>query len=189
MQPLDNSYDVTLIKKIPYLTEFLLFLLLPGIVVLFLSFFFIYNSGDSPNEMQIVSLIKIIPEKMQYLLFYFGISTVLFYPLYKYVKIYKPAKLNFNEQFLSIRGKNLEIIIPIEKISKIHFKDPYNYKGESKQKLTIYIRKKFTDAIMIKLNDYTYSDELMSGLINIKNLNAIFSESNASMDFESSSTI
>ena len=180
-----NSYEVTLIKKIPYLTELLLFLLLPGLLVLFTAYFFLVPSGQSANEMQIVTIIRIIPEKGQFILLYLGLSTIIFYPLYKYLKIYKRAFFTFNEQILSIQGKNFELKIPVDIVSKIYFKDPDNYSGESKETLTIYIQEKFMKTTTLRLRHYLLADQLITELSNIEKLRPRLAESDGASYIDS----
>jgi hypothetical protein len=185
MQTQDKSYEVTIIKKVPYLTEFLFFLLLPGILVLLMTYVFLLPSALSSNEMQVVALFKLIPDNLQFILLYFGLSTIILYPLYKFVKIYKTARLTFNDQFLLIHGKYLDLKIPVNKISKIYFKDPINYRGESKEKLIIYILEKSMRTTTLKLKDYSSSEDLFNDFTEIENLRPLLAESNATVYVES----
>ncbi len=181
----NTSYEVTLIKKMPYLTELLLFVLLPGVLVLLTAYFFLLPSGQSSNEMQIVTIIRIIPEKGQFILLYLGLSTIIFYPLYKYLKIYKRAFLTFDDQILSIQGKNFEITISLDIVSKIYFKDPDNYRGESKETLTIYIQEKFMKTTTLRLRHYSHADQLLTELTNIEKLRPRLAESDGASYIDS----
>ena len=185
MQTSNNSYEVTIIKKIPYLTEFLFILLIPGVLTLLIAYYFMFPSGQSTNNMQIVAVLRIIPEKVQFLLLYFGLSTILLYPFYKYVKMYRRAMLTFNDQFLSIQGKNVNLKIPVDTISKIYFKEPINYRGDSKKNLTIYIQEKFMNTTTLKLKDYSNADKLITGLTNIDELRPLLAESNTAFYIDS----
>lgn len=184
MQTQDNSYEVTIIKKVPYLTEFLFFLLLPGILVLLLGYVFLLPSVQSSNEMQVIALFKLIPDNLQFIFLYFGLSTIILFPLYKYVKIYKQAKLIVNEKFLSIKGRSIDFRIPVNTISKIYFKDPTNFRGESKERLIIYILEKSMRITTLKLKDYSKSENLLKNFITIENLQPLLAESNATVYIE-----
>jgi len=158
---------------------------MPGLLTLLLAYIFIVPSGQSTNEMQIVAVFKIIPENVQFFLLYFGVTTILLYPLYKYVKMYRRAVLTFNDQFLSIQGKNINLKIPVDTISKIYFKDPNNYRGESKENLTIYIQEKFMNTTTLKIKNYSNAGELITGLTNIDKLRPLLAESNTAFFIDS----
>ena len=93
--------------------------------------------------------------------------------------------LTFNDQFLSIQGKNKKLKIPVDTISKIYFKDPNNYRGESKENLTIYIQEKFMNTTTLKIKNYSNAGELITGLTNIDKLRPLLAESNTAFFIDS----
>lgn len=165
-----NSYDVTIIRKVPFLTEFFLFLLIPGAVVIFFAVSYLIRSSQSSNEMQDIFIITQIPEKVQYVFFYLGLSTIILYPLYKYIRIYKTAKLILSDQYISLERHSMNVYIPFRTIRKIYFKEPQNFKGESKEKLIIYIEQTFMKTTTIKLKDYSKADSLINDFLTIDKL-------------------
>lgn len=177
MQSLNSKYKVTVIKKIPYISELLFFLLMPGIITLLILFFFLVPSIQSSNEMNIVAVFILIPGKLQLLLLYFSLSTIVLYPLYKYIKLYQDAILTFNDNFLEIQGRRISFKIPVTNISKIYFKDPDNLIGESKEKFTIYIQEKFLNTTTLRLKDYSNADKLIQDLTDFNELRPLLAES------------
>ena len=103
MQTTYNTYRVTVIKKIPYITEFFYFLLLPGLIVLIIAYFFLLPSVQSSNEMEIIAIFTLIPEHVQFICLYFVGTTIVLFPFYKYAKIYKRGVLVFNDQLLLVK--------------------------------------------------------------------------------------
>jgi hypothetical protein len=167
------SYNVTVIKKVPYLTELLLFLLIPGILVILLAYLFLVSSGESSNEMQIVAVIKMIPSNIGITFLSLILSTIIIWPLYKYVKIYKTATLSFNDEFLFIQGGNIKQKISLTAISKIYFKESLNYRGLPKEELIIYIQEKFMKTTTLKLKDYYIAEQLITDLSSIDNISPL----------------
>ena len=175
MQLLINQFEVTIIKKVPYITEFLFFLLAPGLVVLLIVLFVVVPSAQSSKEMIVVSLINFLPANLQFILLYLAGSTVILYPLYKYVKIHKTATLMVNNEFLSLRGKNVNHTIPTTRVCGINFKNPTNFRGHPTEKLIIYVREKFSKTITLKLNNFSEAEALIHHLSTIENFKPLLS--------------
>ena len=170
MEKSKNSYEVILVSKIPFLTEFLLLLLLLGLSVVLIAYFFLAPYGDTPNEMQIVTTLLIIPDKTQFILLNLGLSTLIIYPLYKYLKKYQRVILTFNDEFLLIQGKNENLTIAYDNISKIYLKDS-NYFGRLiKEKFIFYIQEKNLKPRTFKLLHYLQAEELITEFTNIDKL-------------------
>ena len=170
-----NQFEVTIIKKVPYITEFLFFLLAPGLVVLLIVLFVVVPPAQSSNEMIVVSLFSFVPANLQFILLYFAGSTIILYPFYKYVKIYQTATLMFNNEFLSLQVKNIVHKIPATLVSGINLKNPTNFRGHPTERLIIYIREKYSKTITLKLNNFSEAEDLVHHLSSIENFKPLLS--------------
>ena len=182
-----TKYEVVVRKKVPYVTSFLFHVLLAfGATLVIIDIFFLPASGAS-DEMKTAYFILVIPEVIKQTLYISFIGFIIVLPLYLSARIYKRAWISFFKDKISIRGKRLNIVIPLDIVIKVYCMDPKWLNGEPREKLTIYFKQKDEKFVRVRLKYYVQAEEFMRDLLQYENLNFEtydFNVSPAEMDEE-----
>ena len=180
----ENSFEVAIRKRIPYVTTFLFTLMMIfAIALILLSFVFTPTKYQS-DEMKVAYFILVVPETIKYGLIISSIGFLITLPLYVYLRLYKKATLTFLPETIFITGQKINIEIPIERIKKVFCMDSKTPLGESKQKLTLYFERKADRTVRVRLKNYLQADEFINQLLKYENLNFKFYDFDVSPDSE-----
>ncbi|MBZ4192160.1 hypothetical protein [Niabella beijingensis] len=161
-----KSFNVAVRQKVPYLTN--LFLLIGIVCFLVLLVFDVLFAPfkSAGQEVQAAVFYWLVPEFWKYVLLIAAIgfcSTALIYGVLRY---YKAAILSFTHNEILIKGKAINMRIPIKSIRAIYCNDAMTQDGQLKQKLSITIeQKRKRKATAIKLRDYHQSEYFMEQLM------------------------
>lgn len=171
----NNSFDVVVRKKIPYLTNFLYCVLLISVVILWLSYLFFMPVEDAPGEIQTAWYILVVPAFIKNALFYSTIVFLLVTPLWIKVRLYKNGILTFLPNEILLKGSSIHYSIPIDRIKKVSCMDATDADGYPKCKLTVYFLQKRKrqikeSIIRVRLKDYSQIDDFIEHLTKYENL-------------------
>jgi hypothetical protein len=180
----ENSFEVVMRTRIPYLTTFLFTLLMTFAITLVLLSFVFTPAKYQSDEMKVAYFILVVPDVIKYGLFIAGIGFITTLPLYIYLRLYQKATLVFLPETIIISGQKINITIPIERIKRLFCMDSKTPLGESKQKLTLYFERKADKTVRVKLKDYSQADQFMNHLLKYENLNLKFYDFDVNPDSE-----
>lgn len=171
----NNSFEVVVRKKIPYLTNFLSVLVLVCLGVLGIVYLFFLPSENSSGEMQVAWYILVVPDIVKYAAFYSLIGFIILTPVWIYLRLYKKALLTFLPSEVLLKGSSIHYSIPIDRIKKVWCMDATDRDGYPKCKLTVYFLQKRKrqikeSVVRIRLKDYSQIDDFMEQLIKYQNL-------------------
>ena len=170
----DNSFNVVVRKRVPYITTFLFNLLMVfTIALLLLSIIFVPTKYQS-DEMKVAYFILVIPDFVKNALMISGVGFLAILPLYTYLKLYKKATLTFLPDGILIDGEKIKFNITVDSISKVFCMDSKTLQGDSKHKLTLYFERKTDKTIRVRLKDYSQADVFMNQLMKYEGLNLQF---------------
>ena len=171
----NNSFEVVVRRKIPYLTNFLFVLLLICVAVLWLVYLFFVPSDNSSPEMQVAWYILVIPDFIKYAAFYSLLGFLILLPLWIKLRLYKNAILTFLHNEILLKGRSIHYSIPLDRIKKVWCMDATDADGYPKCKLTVYFLQKRKrqikeSVVRIRLKDYSQIDDFMEHLTKYQNL-------------------
>jgi len=171
----NNSFEIVVRKKIPYLTNFLYGLLLFAFVILWLCYLFFMPVENAPGEIQTAWYILVVPSFIKNALFYSTITLVIVTPLWLKIRLYKNAILTFLPNEVLLKGNSIHYSIPIDRIKKIWCMDATDMNGYPKCKLTVYFlqkrRRQLKEFIIrVRLKDYSQIDDFMEHLMKYENM-------------------
>lgn len=170
----ENSFEVVVRKKIPYLTTFLHNVLMICLLTFFLLSLVFLPAKNQSNEMEVAYFISVVPEFIKYALVYSGVGYLIILFLYQYARMHKKAVLTFSPEEISIVGKNIKINIPINTISKVFSVDSETFRGDSKQESILYFERRKGKTVRVKLKYYVQADEFIEQLEKYENINLKF---------------
>ena len=167
---LPNTFDITLLKKIPYLTKALYAIFTICLIGLFITSLYLFPVRSATDEIKAGYVILYVSDSVKIVSILFTIGLCLSFPLYFYLNKTEAAILTFLPATISIDGKN-SYTIPISSIDKIycsHIPGTGRLRKES-LKLRIYLR--HDKSIYFRLTHTLQIDEFMTQLTNYDNIN------------------
>ncbi len=166
----NESFEVIVRRKMPYVTSFLFYAFLFFGVILFIIDFFFLPVRKAPGEIQVGYYILVIPEFIKKAMLISIIGLGVTFPLFIHFRLYKNAILTFYFDRIEMNGKNIDINIPIATISRIYCMDSETMNGESRDKLTIYFQQKRKIITRVRLKHYVQTEYFMERLIQYQNI-------------------
>jgi hypothetical protein len=97
-------------------------------------------------------------------------------PLYFVARLKKPAVLTLTDNSVVMKGKQLELTIPFEKIKRIYFNDLMNLLRQPKDKMQIVIQQKSDKTTVFLLANYDDADLALDTFSKINNAEFAFYE-------------
>ncbi len=178
MPQVTASFEVILIRKVPYLTALLFNLAsVCFLTLLFIKIFFLPSLGSSP-EMKTAYFIVVIPEFIKNAMLISGLALIIITPLYFASKRHGTASVIFYADQFIIAGQKFNYTIPLNSIKRIFCMDPKNAEGNPRDRLFLYIERNKDTEIRIRLKYYEQADAFMNCLEQYKNINLLFYDFN-----------
>ena len=157
-----KSYEVYVIKKIPYLTNGLLTLFVVSALI-FLFFYGGISSEKASPEIKVFYLEHTSTVKLLYGAAFFSIT---FFILFISAKQNKKAIFVFHSDAFEIIYKKSKIVIPLSTIRQIYCNDSEDYQGRPNEKFTITIESFKNQKTLIRLRNSSdlnqFSDKLLT---------------------------
>jgi hypothetical protein len=154
------SFQVVVRRKVPYLTSFLFHVLSAFLIILFVLSFIFLPIEHASLEMKTAYYILVVPDIIKGALYFFGLGTLIIFPLYLVARLYKSATLTFIDDTIIIRGKNINLDISINEISKVYSKNTIAF-----DQFIVCFEMKNKRIIRLKLAHSVQEDEFMNRLI------------------------
>jgi hypothetical protein len=181
MQTLSQSFEVLITRKVPFLTKILAWLLLFCVIMLLIfgiPFLPAKNSYAS-DEMKTAYFILTTSEFEKELIFIFGSCCLILFPLYIFLRFSRKAILSFTNDSIFIKGKKVEINIPVQTISKIYFIDT---KSRGEKRLLLYVEQEKQKTTRVKLKNYLDAEEVFGQLAMYSGINFQFFDRDLRME-------
>jgi hypothetical protein len=169
-----KSFEIVVRNKVPYLTNFLMYLLMVCFIVFVFAYIIFLPTKYISGEMKFTYFILSVPNFLKIALIYSTIGFIIILPIYTYFRLYRNALLTFLPDKIIIERKSIKEEILIKKITTVLCMDPQSRNGESKNKLTLYFEYRKRKSIRVRLKNYTQADDFVNRLIEYKNLNIKF---------------
>jgi hypothetical protein len=181
---LEQSFEVVVRRKVPYVTSFFFHMLVIfGLILLIIDFFFLPTLHAS-DEMKVAYFILVIPDFVKNALYISGIGFLAVLPLYISARFYRKAVLTFLTDNIVIQGEKINTEIPINSINRVFCMDSHSIDGQSSEKLTIYFQQKGDKTTRVRLRNYIQADEFMTRLMQYENVDFRMYDFNISPDPE-----
>ncbi len=174
MQTSPNSFEVTVRRRVPYLTTFLFYALMVCVIALFLINIFFLPTQYASAEMKTAYFILLTPDFIKNSLLVFGIGFLTITPFYTFLRLYRKAYMIFNPDNILLSGQNVNICIPIKTISKVYCMDARRTDGQPKEKFTIFFQQKRDKSIRVKLKKYEQAESVITQMAQYVGLNVNF---------------
>ena len=165
-----NSFEVVIIRKVPYVTASLFNLLMVFTFGLLIVDIFFLPTEHASDEMKFTYFILVIPKLIQDALYVSLAGFLVILPIYLKLRLRKPALLTFAVDSLALNGKGINETIPISDISKVYCMDAKSLDGTPKEKLTLHIIRKTSKTVTVRLTYYLEAEDFMAQLEDYKNL-------------------
>lgn len=135
-----------------------------------------------PNELATLYFIKVIPDIFKSISFVALICFIILTPLYYAARKYKPAILTLDSETVLIKGQEIDIIIPKQRIKQIYFNELYDIRRRPKGQIQIVVKKKDKKVIALLLKNYDDADDAITLLSEMPNLKIAFYQDNMVTD-------
>ncbi|MEI9935217.1 MAG: hypothetical protein WDM71_10300 [Ferruginibacter sp.] len=166
----DLKYSITLEEKVPIISNLITDILGLCGIILVLCWLLFGPPLSTNNEMQVVAIVRIIPDGIMRLFFYLGIGFIIALILNRIVKIHELALLSFDSENILINSKRRKNVLPISDIPKIELIDPRDSIGVPDGIFTVIIHQLDANNIEFRLNDYSDSDKFIDALLTYDHL-------------------
>lgn len=169
-----KSFKIGIRRKVPYLTN--LFLIIGGICFLVIIIFdlIFYPFRNIPEEIRSILFYLLVPEFWKKVLIFSIIGFCATSILYMRLRFYKPALLMFRVDSIMIRGRYINMIIPVKKISRIIINDAISMNNQIEERLSILLEYDKKQATSVKLKNYSEAEEFVEEIIKYPDLNLKF---------------
>jgi hypothetical protein len=166
-----NSFEVVIIRKVPYLTAGLFHLLMVFTFGLLIVDIFFLPTVHASDEMEFAYFILVVtPRLLQDALYVSLAGFLVILPIYLKLRLRKTALLTFAADSLAVNGHGINETIPISDISKVYCMDAKSLEGTPKDKLTLHIIRKKSKTVTVRLTHYLQAEDFMAQLQDYKNL-------------------
>jgi hypothetical protein len=153
-----DSFNVLVRRKIPYITNAAFVLIVICVLFIVVADLFMMPSRNSPQEMQMLWLFKVVPQLIgNGLLVGLG-GLIILFPLYKWLRIYRSATFSFSKDSMNIQGEKLNLMLPVNSVKKIYWQD-------KNDKFVIQILLNTGKQITVKLSDYGHAEDFSNALM------------------------
>ncbi len=165
-------FEVTVRRKIPYLTTFLFYLTITFFLALMVIYLFFFPVRNAPADIKAAYFMFLTPNFVKYGLVISLAGALVMMQLYYTARLYRKGLLTFWPEKITIQGEKVNVEMPIKSIRKVFCMDHLSDEGEPTGKLAIYfqqgrwrkqgIRRRTT---RVRLIDYSRSEEFMDRLM------------------------
>jgi hypothetical protein len=170
-RPPDDTFEIVVIRKVPYLTTVLFYLLMVFSVGLFIVSIYFLPTEHASDEMTYAYFLFATPKLLQDASFVSFAGLLIVSPIYINLRVRKTAMLTFTSDAFAITGNRINETIPISDISAIDCIDPKRLDGTPKEKLTLHIIRRKSKNVTVRLTNYLQVEEFMARVEDYKNLN------------------
>src|SRR5688572_6623710 len=107
-----NQFEVTVRRKIPYLTQFLFVILITCILVFLIVEFLFIPVKNTSTDIKSLYFILVIPGVLKKALLVSAVTFVVVFPVYLKFRLHRDATLTFLAGGMIIKGKHIDISMP-----------------------------------------------------------------------------
>ncbi len=184
---MNNSFEVRVRKKIPYINDFIFILLIICFIAFWIVDLFFLPVNNTSGEIQTAWYILVFPDFLKNILFYIAIAFIILLPLHLYLRQYKNAVLTFLPGAVSIIGHKLNYHLATDQIKKVFCMDEMDRYGIPKGKMIFYFyikrRRRIKEfVIRARLKNYEEMDQFMEQLIKYETLEIRMFDVNINFD-------
>jgi hypothetical protein len=163
-----KTFEIYYFKKIPYLTNIIISLLLISVIV-FVFFYTGISSKRSTPEMKTFYLINTSTVK---LLYWSAFSTVFFFILLLLAKLKRKGLIIFYPESIELILKNEKMFLPISEIKRVYCNDSEDKEGKPNKYFSLTINTWKNKNIKVRLRNTadmnSFTDKLLSYKDNLK---------------------
>lgn len=170
----DNSFEVVLSKKIPYLSAFLFSIIVICLIALVLFSLTFSPTKYQSDEMKVAYYILVIPDWLKTVSAIAFIGLIITAPVYFSARLHNVALLTITDKEICIKSKQINIEISTSSVAKIYFNDLKNLLRQPKNKLQIVIQQKNKTTTSFLLKNYDDSETALAALSKITNAEFAF---------------
>jgi hypothetical protein len=162
---LSDQFEVTVRRKVPYVTHFLAGVLITCVLVfVFIELLFLPVRNASV-EVQSFYFFFLIPEVLKKALVASSITFVLVLPVYLKFRYHRPAALTFLPAGILLKGKHIDICLATANLLKVYCMDPKNSEAEPTGELIVYFQEKDQKLTRISLKHYEEAEDFVERLM------------------------
>jgi hypothetical protein len=169
-RPPDDTFEVVVIRKVPYLTAALFYLLLVFSIGLFIVSIYFLPTEHASDEMTFAYFLFATPKLLQDASFVSLAGLLIVLPIYLKLRLKKNATLTFTSDAIVITGGRINETIPISDISEVYCIDAKLLDGTPKEKLTLHIIRRKSKNVTVRLTHYLQAEDFMARVEDYKNL-------------------
>ncbi len=171
MQESNNYYEVTVRKRVPYLTVFFSRLFSFFAVCSLLVYLIMYPVKGAPGEMKLAYFSLFLPAYIQKFIIFSLVGFCISFILYLRVRLYKNAIVTFEQNQINIIGKSINLELEINNIRKVTFMDDTKEIGNQLiEKFMVYFEQRKQKSVRLRLVHYVQSEEFMNEFLEYTHL-------------------
>jgi hypothetical protein len=171
-----TCFNVIVRKKIPYVTNGLIALMFGFIFMFFLCNVLFLPVRFAPLEMKTAYFILVIPSMIKKLLALAVMGALVTWILQAIAREHRKAVLTFASDQITVEGKKLNMVFPLDQISRIYAEDVHGLTGNPKRKFKLDFIDKKQIATMIRLADYDQVEAVLKVLAQYSSLDIRLTE-------------
>jgi len=137
-----RQFQILVRRKIPFLSEGIWAVVAVLFLIMLILYIFMLPTKYTSDEMATAYFILAVPDWLKKLSAIAFIGLIICVPFYFSARLKKPALLTFSGDAISIKGKQLELAIPLKNVKRIYFNDLKNLLRQPKNKMQIVIQEK-----------------------------------------------
>ena len=162
---LSEGFEVTVRRKIPYVTHFMAGILITCILVFLVIELLFLPVRNASAEVQSFYFFFLVPEVVKKALVASGIAFVVVLPIYLKFRFHRPATLTFLPAGIILKGKHIDICLATANLLKVYCMDPKNSEGEPTGELIVYFQEKDQKLTRISLKYYEEAEHFVERLM------------------------
>lgn len=180
-----QQYEALVRQRVPYITLFLWRLFSFFAITSLLAYMMLYPVKDAPGDIAVAYFNLILPSLLQKCILFSFVGFFITSFLYLYVRLYKKAIVTFDQDYIHIKGKSIELKLEIEKLKKVSFMDDSReVGGKLKEKFVIYFQQRKEKSVRLRLIHYMEGENFMNEFLRYPHLNYEFLNIEFSLDLE-----
>jgi hypothetical protein len=173
-----KEFQILVRRKIPYISEGLWIVV--GSLFLLACFFYLFMlpTKKASDEMATVYYIFVMPYWLKKLFAIAFAGLIIFIPMYFVARVNQPGSLTVSHSNILIKGRQLNLAIPLKNIKKIYFNDLKNLLRQPKYKMQIVIQEKSSKCTVFLLANYGDAEDALDTLSKITDAEFAFYDDN-----------
>lgn len=180
-----HQYEVMVRQRVPYLTLFLWRLFSFFAITALLAYLVLYPVKDVPGDIAVAYFNQLLPPILQKCIVFSFAGFFITSLLYLYIRLYKRATVTFEQDYIHIKGKSIELKLEIENIKKVSFMDDSReVGGQLKEKFVVYFQQRKEKSVRLKLVHYLEGENFTNEFLRYPHLNYEFLNIEFSPDLE-----